>query len=65
MMHYDYDWDLYPGYIKLDPELKTENLGWQEGDYFKFVEIDGVKLIKKVDPIEMFAKGHAVNKGVK
>jgi hypothetical protein len=61
MLHYDYNWDLYPNYIKLDEELNTDALGWKQGDYFKFVEKDGIKLIKKVDPIEMFAKGHKVN----
>jgi len=61
MKHYDYDWDLYPNMIKLDDELNVEALGWKEGDYFKFVEHNGIRMIKKVDPIEMFAKGHKVN----
>jgi hypothetical protein len=61
MIHYDYTWDLYPNYIKLDEELNTDALGWKEGDYFKFVESNGVRLIKKIDPIEVFAKGYPVN----
>ena len=61
MIHYDYTWDLYPNYIKLDEELNTAALGWKEGDYFKFVESNGVRLIKKIDPIEVFAKGYPVN----
>jgi len=57
MRHYDYEWDLYPNYIKLDDELPVHNLGWKDGDIFKFVEVDGVRLIKKVDPVEKFARG--------
>jgi hypothetical protein len=57
MRHYDYEWDLYPNYIKLDDELPVHNLGWKDGDIFKFVEVDGMKLIKKVDPVEKFARG--------
>ena len=62
MRHYDYEWDLYPNYIKLDKELDTEKLGWKEGDYFKFVESGGHKLIKKVDPLEAFVKGYSNEK---
>jgi hypothetical protein len=58
MRHYDYEWDLYPNYIKLDDELPVHNLGWKDGDIFKFVEVDGVRLIKKVDPVEKFARGY-------
>ena len=56
MRYYDYEWDLYPNYIKLDEELNTDALGWKEGDYFKFVESNGVKLIKKIDRLEGFLK---------
>ena len=62
MRHYDYEWDLYPNYIKLDAELDTEKLGWKEGDYFKFIERDGYKLIKKVDPLEAFVQGYSNEK---
>jgi hypothetical protein len=61
MKHYDYEWDLGPYGIILDQELNTDNLGWQGGDYFKLVNINGTKILKKVDPIEMFSKGHKVN----
>ena len=57
MLYYDYNWDLCPNYIKLEEELNTDALGWKEGDIFKFVEVNGVRLIKKVDPIEKFARG--------
>ena len=59
MIHYDYTWDLYPNYIKLDEELPVHNLGWKDGDIFKFVEVDGVRLIKKVDPVEKFVRGYS------
>jgi hypothetical protein len=61
MKHYDYEWDLGPYGIILDQELNTDNLGWQGGDYFKLVNINGTQLLEKVDPIEVFAKGHKVN----
>jgi hypothetical protein len=59
MRHYDYEWDLYPNYLKLDNELPVDNLGWKEGDMFKLVITEsGSKLLKKVDPIEKFVRGH-------
>lgn len=54
MRHYDYEWDLYPNMIRLDRELDTDALGWKHGDLFKFVNVDGVQLLKKVDPLEKF-----------
>jgi len=60
MRHYDYEWDLYPNYLKLDNELPVHNLGWKEGDMFKLVITEsGSKLLKKVDPIEKFVRGHS------
>jgi hypothetical protein len=59
MVHYDYTWDLYPNYIRLDDELPVHNLGWKDGDIFKFVEVDGVRMIKKVDPVEKFVRGYS------
>ena len=59
MLHYDYTWDLYPNYLKLDEELPIDNLGWREGDMFKFIITeDGTRLLKKIDPIEKFILGH-------
>ena len=57
MKHYDYDWDLYPNMIKLDEELNTNALGWRDGDIFKFETVDGIRVIKKVDPVEKFVRG--------
>lgn len=54
MLHYDYNWDLYPNMIKLDQELNTDKLGWKHGDLFKFVNVNGQQLLKKVDPLEKF-----------
>jgi hypothetical protein len=54
MRHYDYEWDLFPNYIKLDPELPTDALGWKSGDLFKFVNVDGVQMLRRVDPLEKF-----------
>jgi hypothetical protein len=58
MLHFDYDWELYPNYLKLDNELNIDRLGWKEGDVFRLtVTENGTRLLKKVDPIEKFARG--------
>ena len=57
MRHYDYDWDLYPNMIKLDQELPVDALGWKDGDIFKFETVDGIRVIKKIDPVEKFVRG--------
>jgi hypothetical protein len=56
MKYYDYEWDIYPNYIRLDEELNTDQLGWKNGDLFKFVNIDGQQMLKKVDPLEVFLR---------
>jgi hypothetical protein len=61
MKHFDYEWDLDPNRILLDSELNTDKLGYKHGDMFKFININGQQMLVKVDPVEMFAKGHPVN----
>ena len=61
MRHYDYDWDLEPEWIKFDPELNIDKLGWRAGDCFKIVNIDGQAMLVKLDPVEQFVRGHKVN----
>jgi hypothetical protein len=61
MRHYDYDWDLEPEWIKFDPELNIDKLGWKAGDCFKIVNVDGQAMLVKLDPVEQFIKGHKVN----
>jgi hypothetical protein len=61
MRHYDYDWDLEPEWIKFDPELNIDKLGWRAGDCFKIVNVNGQTMLVKLDPVEQFAKGHKVN----
>ena len=61
MRHYDYTWDLEPEWIKFDPELNIDKLGWRAGDCFKIVNIDGQAMLVKLDPVEQFARGHKVN----
>jgi len=59
MIHYDYTWDLYPNYLKLDEDLNTDRLGWKEGDMFRLTTVEGgVRLLKRVDPIKKFMLGH-------
>jgi hypothetical protein len=54
MRYYDYDWDLSPRGIILDTDLNVDKLGWQGGDYFKFVNVNGVKMLVKVNDVEKF-----------
>ena len=61
MKHFDYDWDLYPDRIILDEELNIDKLGWQGGDFFQLVNIDGRAQLKRVDPLVVFTMGRSVN----
>jgi hypothetical protein len=61
MRHFDYDWDLEPEWIKFDPELNIDKLGWKAGDCFKIVNVDGRAMLVKLDPVEQFIKGYKVN----
>jgi hypothetical protein len=61
MRHYDYTWDLEPEYIKFDPELNIDKLGWKQGDCFKITNVNGSAMLIKLDPVEQFVRGHRVN----
>jgi hypothetical protein len=61
MRHYDYTWDLEPEYIKFDPELNIDKLGWKHGDCFKITNVNGSAMMVKLDPVEQFTRGHKVN----
>ena len=63
MLHFDYSWDLSTDRILLDEELNTDKLGWRAGDMFKFVNMNGRQMLVKIDPLELFVKGHKVNCG--
>jgi hypothetical protein len=54
VLFHDYTWNLDETGIKLDSELEVEQLGWQVGDYFKFVEENGVRRLVKIDALEKF-----------
>jgi hypothetical protein len=56
MRHYDYTWDLEPEYIKFDPELNIDKLGWQGGDYFRLTNVNGQAMLVKCDPLVKFLK---------
>jgi hypothetical protein len=56
MRHYDYEWDLEPEYIKFDPELNIDKLGWKNGDYFRIKNVDGRAMLVKCDPVVKFIK---------
>jgi hypothetical protein len=57
MLYCDYIWDLEPNRIVLDAELNTDRLGWQAGDCFKFVNINGQQQLVKIDLLEKFTRG--------
>ena len=57
MRYIDYTWDLESDRIILDEELNLERLGWEDGDMFNFVKINGNGCLVKMDPIEKFARG--------
>jgi hypothetical protein len=61
MRYYDYEWDLEPNYILLDPELNLDKLGWRGGDCFKVVNRNGRSMLVKLDPVEQFTRGYRVN----
>ena len=54
MRHFDYEWDLEPEYIKFDPELDIDKLGWKHGDCFKITNVDGRAMLVKLDPVVKF-----------
>jgi len=56
MKYFEYDWDLEPNRILLDPELDIDKLGWRHGDYFKVSNINGRAMLVKVDALEKFIK---------
>jgi hypothetical protein len=61
LLHFDYTWDLDSRRILLDKELDTDKLQWRAGDLFKFVDVDGQRMLVRMDPLEAFIKGHPVN----
>ena len=66
MFYLDYTWDLSPSGIILDKELNTSrHLGWQEGDFFQLVNVNGRQMLRKVDPVVVFSKGYRINFGGK
>ena len=61
MRYFDYEWDIEPGYIKFDPEINIDKLGWRAGDCFKITNVNGRAMLVKMDPVEQFNKGYKVN----
>jgi hypothetical protein len=40
----------------LDEELPIDRLGWKGGDYFKLVNVNGIAMLIKQDPLVKFIK---------
>jgi hypothetical protein len=60
----DFTWDLTDEGITLDRTIELEKLGWEVGEYFKLVEIDGVKKLIKVTDLEKFLVQGVDNKSI-
>lgn len=61
MLYVDYNWDLTPTAMIPDPELNTNQLHWQTGDFWKVVEIaDDRKALVKVDSLTALVTEQAV-----
>jgi hypothetical protein len=50
----DYVWDLNETGIKFDDKLEIDKLGWEPGDYFKLVLVEGQLRLVKIDDLEKF-----------
>ena len=57
MLYFDYTWDIDPTSILFDEELDAEKLGWEVGDVFRLVEVEGRTKLVKVHPLEKFVRG--------
>ena len=62
MLYIDYNWDLSPETMIPDPELNTDQLEWKEGDYWKVVDRNGKKVLRKVDKLEQFVVAGKTNR---
>lgn len=62
MLYLDYTWDLSPSGIRFDEELNIDKLGWKNGDCFKITNVNGKAMLLKMEAVEQFTKGQAVNK---
>jgi hypothetical protein len=60
----DFTWDLTDEGITLDRTIELEKLGWEVGEYFKLVEIDGAKKLLKVTDLEKFLVQGVDNKSI-
>lgn len=56
MLYIDYQWDCSESGIMLDEEFNPDRLGWQGGDYFQLVNINGRCCLRKVDALVKFIK---------
>ncbi len=54
MLFEDYVWDLNETGIKFDDKLEIDKLGWEPGDYFKLVLVEGQLRLVKIDDLEKF-----------
>lgn len=61
MLYIDYTWECSESGIILDEEFNTDRLGWQGGDYFQLVNINGRCYLRKVDDLVKFIKQGETN----
>lgn len=62
MLYVDYNWDLSPTTMIPDPELNTDRLHWQAGDFWKVVDLqENRKALVKVDSLTAMVTNHAAD----
>jgi hypothetical protein len=45
----------------LDEELDLNKLGWNSGDFFRLVNVDGRAQLERIDPLVAFTMGQPIN----
>ena len=61
VLYLDYTWDLSHDRIVLDEELDLGRLGWNAGDFFRLVNINGRAQLERIDPLVAFTMGQTLN----
>lgn len=48
--------------IILDSEFNSDALGWRNGDYFKFTNVNGKQVLVKIEELETFLLNGSIKK---
>ena len=58
MAEIDRSWNIRTDSIEINEEIDVAKLGWENGDCFKLVNINGQVKLVKLDPLEKFVRGY-------